>query len=392
MSGEPSLGSVYHRRQRTRYDLIKLLGTGAFGATYSATMRGDTSGRIWAIKVFEDRVVVDGQGREKMVRFRASDVKQEYLVSEVIRERMAALCQRGVVCARTYFFNKERTRGYIVFPYVEAGTLLAWLRTTLYPEMQSYRDALGTANGQEMALMTLDRIQSTAIWMTTRLINILDDLHSQSIYHRDLKPSNILVDGVMPLLIDFGLSCVIPDGLLDSLSNEPIIGCPDENTVGTKRYKDPLSAYAYPDSQPWTIARYTARFDTYALAKILQQLFDDDRANLTRSPVVRDTEFMPRGLYELLSDMTGERDGVVATPITEDLSVAEERRRFREFNRRPSMAEVALRFEEIYRQWQVEIDLRYTTPPSSETFSPSSSTSSAASDQSTSSQNDPDQL
>ncbi len=389
MSAKPSLGSAYDRRDRTRYDFIRLLGTGGFGATYSARKRGDRSGRVWAVKVFEDRIVIDAQGREKLLRFSTRDVKQEYLVSEVIRERMAALCQRGVVCAITYFFNKDRTRGYIVFPYVEAGTLLAWLRTTLYPEMQSYRDALGTANGEEMAILTLDRIQSTALWMATRLINILDDLHSQYIYHRDLKPSNILVDGATPILIDFGLSCVIPDGRLDSLSNDPIIGCPDENSVGTQRYKDPLSAFKYPDSQPSTIARYTSRFDIYAMGKVLQQLFDDDRANLTRSPVVRNTEFMPRGLYQLLGDMTGERDGAVATPIAENVSFVEERRLFRAFNRRPTMAQVAERFEEIYRQWRAEIDLRYTTPPSSE----SSSSSSSPSEQSaSSSQNDPDQL
>lgn len=408
------LGRAYDERHKKLYQFIRLLGRGGFGATYSATRRGDPEDQSWVVKVFQARrkkkgaAAVAAEPPEERP-FDPTYVEQEYLVSEVIRERLpGTFCKDYVVCAHRRFYNAAKTRGYIIFPYVEAVTLEVWLRSVLYAAMRDYRDELRTAAAYDgylsgptllqerqrlvtelkyapedeaivfegllkrfderygAVLESLAQIQGTAMAMAYKLINAVADLHSKNIFHRDLKPINILVQGAQPRIIDFGLACVIADKRPNTVSDDVIIGCPDYSSAGTPNYTDPLSVYRYPDASPRTIATYTARFDTYSLGKVIQRLFDD-RLEKSRFPIVRETQFMPPGLAALLVDMTGENQYQPPPDAPDDyrLPRRETIQRFASFDRRPTMNQVAQRFARVFALWDKAIDVGYSTPAAS---------------------------
>ncbi|MCA8997686.1 MAG: protein kinase [Planctomycetaceae bacterium] len=168
------------------FELIRVLGNGAFGAVYLA--RDINLDRHVALKLPIDR------GRE---------------TSNLIHEAQAAAGLRHANIVSVYETGQENGQSYIATEYVEGLTL---------------RDLLTT--GKPHFRRTVE-ILSQIAWA-------LHHAHQAGIVHRDLKPGNILLNKEgQPFLADFGLAKRLSSG--SSISSEGQV-------VGTVRYMSPEQA------------------------------------------------------------------------------------------------------------------------------------------------------
>src|SRR5882757_5156874 len=165
------------------YELISVLGQGAFGITYLA--RDTLLGRELAIK--------------------------EYLpTSLALREGGTTVVPRSTQLAEDFVWGRERFLD-------EARTLVTLESVPAVVRVYDYLEANGTAY-MVMALargetleQRLRREGSLPAPIVERLLNRLleglEQVHTTGFLHRDIKPANIILDAKnSPTLIDFGAS------------------------------------------------------------------------------------------------------------------------------------------------------------------------------------------
>lgn len=150
-----------------RYQIIRKVGVGAWGAVYSAKQLGVE--RTVALKFLHEHLVISPG---KLERF-----KQEgRALRELSHEGVAAIYDLGV-------HNKQP---YIVQEFVEGETL---------KDVYHRRNALTGKSVKALFAAILD---------------VLQEAHTKGIVHRDIKPSNIIVSdfGERPSvrLLDFGIA------------------------------------------------------------------------------------------------------------------------------------------------------------------------------------------
>src|SRR5215813_6317714 len=163
------------------YEVLSVLGQGAFGVTYRA--RDTQLGRDVAIK--------------------------EYLPTTLaLREGRTTVVPRSTQHAEEFVRGRERF-------LEEARTLAKFEGTPGIVRVHDFLEANGTAY-MVMALVrgvTLDRLLRSegplppAIIerLLFTLLNGLEEVHRAGFLHRDIKPANIIVDSRgSPILIDFG--------------------------------------------------------------------------------------------------------------------------------------------------------------------------------------------
>jgi serine/threonine-protein kinase len=203
-----------------RYEVLRELGKGAFGAVYQATDR--TTGGSVAVKVLHDHVVSD-QVKTRMRR-EAHAMKQ-----------LEDTCAVGI-----HDFN-EMPGGqlYLVMEFLDGQNLQQLI--------ESY-----DAQGQRMA--------PHQIGVTLRpIVDTLRVAHERKIIHRDLKPENIFVlreggaNGTR--LLDFGL---VKDLSLEKLTAAGMV-------AGSPSYIAPESWAGLPD-------KLDHRIDIYSLGVIVYRI------------------------------------------------------------------------------------------------------------------------
>ena len=70
------------------------------------------------------------------------------------------------------------------------------------------------------------------ILFITKLIHIIEHIHSNYVIHRDIKPENIMVNSLNePIIIDFGLSCFYYSSDGEHIKNNKI-----NSVVGSHKY------------------------------------------------------------------------------------------------------------------------------------------------------------
>src|SRR5882757_8166115 len=183
-SGQHELHGTLPAGTRLRnYELISVLGQGAFGITYLA--RDTLLGRELAVK--------------------------EYLpTSLALREGGTTVVPRSTQLAEDFVWGRERFLD-------EARTLVTLEGVPAVVRVYDYLEANGTAY-MVMALARGDTLEqrlkrdgklSPVIVrrMLERLLDGLDAVHKTGFLHRDVKPANIILDANNnPTLIDFGAS------------------------------------------------------------------------------------------------------------------------------------------------------------------------------------------
>ena len=204
-----------------KYDVVGLLGKGAFGAVYRG--HDQQLDRDVAIKVPHVTDSADGSG---------TAAKQ--LIDEFLQEarRLAQLKHPGIVTVLDV--DAQEGTCLIVSEFLDGKNLNEWMA------------------GRAVTWQEATRIVS-------EIADALAYAHSQSTVHRDLKPGNIILvqraDGLRPVLVDFGLA------LSESASGASQRGV----IAGTPNYMSPEQARGEGH-------RIDGRTDIYAAGVILYRM------------------------------------------------------------------------------------------------------------------------
>ena len=148
----PTLRGDGRERLEERYELEELVGRGGMSSVYRA--RDRILGREVAIKMLHEQYATD---KDQVERFR----REARAVAKLAQSNVAVVIDRG----------EDEGRPYIVFEYVEGGSLKRLI--------------------QETAPLPLDRVLELGV----QIARGLEHAHRSGLVHRDVKPQNVLLDG-----------------------------------------------------------------------------------------------------------------------------------------------------------------------------------------------------
>src|SRR5882757_4719566 len=179
--GNPLRGVLPAGTTLRGYELISILGQGAFGITYRA--RDLTLGRDVAIKEYLPTTLALREGRTTVLPHSPDHAEQfawgrERFLDEA---RTLARLDRTHAIVRVFDFLEANGTAYMVMALIEGETLAK-------------------------RLMREQRLTPEAIErLVFPLLDGLEEVHAIGFLHRDIKPANIMVDADgQPTLIDFG--------------------------------------------------------------------------------------------------------------------------------------------------------------------------------------------
>ncbi|KAL1193684.1 CBL-interacting serine/threonine-protein kinase 22 [Cardamine amara subsp. amara] len=170
-----------------KYDLSKLLGSGAFAKVYQA--EDVHNGASVAIKVVQKKLLKDGL---------TAHVKREISIMRRLRHPHIVLLSEVLA---------TKTKIYFVMELAKGGELFSRISSNRFTESLSRK-------------------------YFRQLISAVRYCHARGVFHRDLKPENLLLDENRDLKVsDFGLSAmrdqIKSDGMLHTLCGTPAYVAPE---------------------------------------------------------------------------------------------------------------------------------------------------------------------
>lgn len=260
------------------FEIVRLLGRGAFGHVYLA--RQVSLDREVALKISANR----GSEGRTMARLEQPHIVQVYSekVDEATDQRL--LCMQlvpGVVLDKiigSIAMQLDVQRALSPSTVDDSSTTaIHWRGSDVLAIIDinsSMPAALDPAALRDReALNEMDDVESTA-WMGARLGEALDFAHQRGVLHRDIKPANILVSPYgRPMLADFNISAQQVDEA-------------NEMFGGTVAYMAPEHLDAFNPADDTTEAAVTAQADIYSLGIVLDELLNGRRPQLTVDPNV----------------------------------------------------------------------------------------------------------
>ena len=199
-----------HQSLESRYEIIKTLGSGAFGQVYKVRNKTATHNPIRALK--EIPIATSSDKNTKLLNIIQEITSLVQLqCSSDINNNNDFFQECSIVEVYDYFSMDQQMVFYIEMEYISGGNL------------NSFRQNLIDHKSEKQALQ---RILHNFI----TLISTLQNVHAHCILHRDIKPENILYDAQHDQLVlgDFGSSC----------SQENCFG-----VTGTTLFIDPIALF-----------------------------------------------------------------------------------------------------------------------------------------------------
>jgi serine/threonine protein kinase len=260
------------------YEVVKLLGRGAFGHVYLA--RQLSLDRMVALKISANR----GSEGRTMARLEHQHIVQVFAEKVDTDFNQRLLCMQLVpgigldkLINSLHQIQVTRTeessrKGMPIKPLapvpVAEPSAVDWTGADMLKTIDdagSLPMALDTsALHDREALGKMDAVEATA-WFGTRLAEALDFAHRNGVLHRDIKPANILVNPYgRPMLADFNISSQ-PVG--SETSGDEMFG-------GTFAYMSPEHLDAFNPGDATGHEAVTERSDLYSLGLVLQQLLE----------------------------------------------------------------------------------------------------------------------
>lgn len=244
------------------FDMLILLGQGAFGRVFLARQR--SMQRLVAVKISHDR----GSEGQTLARLDHENIVRVFDQRQIADQHLKLMYMQ----------------------YVPGGTLLGVLRLLrrtgvagktgrlLLDAVDEAAASGGVLEPQPSATRTeVARLSwpETVAWLGSRLASALDYANHAGVLHRDIKPANVLltVDG-QPKLADFNIS----------FSRHIPGASPAAYFGGSLAYMSPEQLEACHPTMATTAADLDTRSDLYALAVVLWELltgrlpFDDERS------------------------------------------------------------------------------------------------------------------
>lgn len=114
----------------------------------------------------------------------------------ILKILQGSSCRKDIICPEYFFKNSEMNKMYIVTDYIQ---------------------------GEQLDDLDDDCIEECYTYITIKILRSLKYINEFGIIHGDIKPSNIMCvfDGqrYQPIIIDFGLSCLVEEQLRQCQSN-----------------------------------------------------------------------------------------------------------------------------------------------------------------------------
>ena len=209
----------------SKYEVVQLLGQGAFGKVYLAVDKKNQ-------KYVAVKAIPNLQGREKILR-------------EVNFLRMLSYqpCDVNILCYHDVLYDKDDENVYLVTEYVSGSNI----PETIYDLKKRY-----AADNESLYL-------NLVLQLLRDMLRALAYVHNFGIVHGDIKSENVIVraknqfvgngknvsvtDTFEPVLIDFGLAC-----LWQNIECQRLFGTP--SYMAPERFTDNK---IYPQSDLWSL-------------------------------------------------------------------------------------------------------------------------------------------
>jgi WD40 repeat protein len=269
---------------KQRYQILKQVGKGGFGAVYQA-IDTHVGNRVVAVKEMSQ----SGLGTREIVAATEAFQREVFMLAGLKHVNLPGIYD---------YFNDE-SRWYVVMVFIEGQTLETYLN----------EDTPGGTDGQ----LPFEKVLAISM----QLCNVLDYLHTRQppIIFRDLKPANVMLTAEGNIyLIDFGIARHFKPGQAK-----------DTMALGSPGYAAP---------EQYGKAQTTPQSDIYSLGVLLHQMLSGD------DPAFTPFRFAPLHLQSSKNPPTATQEAALGTLIMQMLEL--------DANKRPtSMALVKQELERI---------------------------------------------